>query len=58
MKISREAVVRLLREHGLETSTITGYDEAGQPLLFSSFDAELKIKPKYDKQDVLTWLGY
>jgi hypothetical protein len=57
MTWTREQVIKVLRAHGLETSSLTATKD-GKWLAFSSFDAEMRIRPKYKVLDVRKWLGY
>lgn len=55
--LTRDQVLKILESHGLTSSQLTA-TKGGYWLDYSSFDAEMKIRPEYTKTEVYAWLGY
>jgi len=65
MKLTREQVLKVLKEHGWEPTSLTAVnpnkrDASGEPewVPGTFFDDQMGIKAEYDKKAVYAWLGY
>ncbi len=57
MKLTRNQVINILKDHGIEPKQLTAKKD-GQWVEHTCFDEEIGVKPEYSKNEVYAWLGY